>query len=607
MVDRGLQSQLEIFISAKNLPNKDVASKSDPFVVMSVFDVSTQKFSQLGRSETIMDNLNPEFQKQFVVTYEFESRQIIRVSFYDEDNKSAELSKQDFLGYADFEIGNLVTAPGQFLVIPLLDKSGQNPAAHGCTVTVKCEQLSSSREFIKIRIRGEKLDKKDFFGNADPFLELHRVREDASLVKVHTTEVLKNTLNPFWKPLDLSLITLCNGDKDRPIKAKCFDWNKHSDAELIGEFEFTVNQLLKDPGATRFDLINSSMLNKRKYKRSGEIVFERSEIVVPHSFLDYIAGGCSISLMVAIDFTGSNGDPAAADSLHFRGGKTPNPYQKAIRSIGDILAPYDSDGMIAAWGFGGKMRDTEQVAHDFPINFSSENPEVRGVNGLLEAYHHAFDRILLSGPTYFAPAIATACSEINKRPLTQENQQYAILLILTDGAINDFARAQQVIQRASMNTPLSIVIVGVGNADFGAMEKLDGDDIKDDAKHRDIVQFVPMNKFDTSHISALTKEVLAEIPGQFMSFMAMKGITPNPPREGVKPELYEVKSLSGPPSYQGGENNQASMEASAPSPPEKGENANVPDFASAPPALESAPSPPDESWQVPPPVTTNQY
>jgi hypothetical protein len=38
----------------------------------------------------------------------------------------------------------------------------------------------------------------------------------------------------------------------------------------------------------------------------------------PHSLtLQFIAGGCEISLMVAIDFTASNGDPAMPNSLHY--------------------------------------------------------------------------------------------------------------------------------------------------------------------------------------------------------------------------------------------------------------------------------------------------
>ncbi len=49
-------------------------------------------------------------------------------------------------------------------------------------------------------------------------------------------------------------------------------------------------------------------------------------------------------------------------------------------------------------------------------------------------------------------------------------QNYFILLILTDGAIMDFDHTVDAIVRASA-LPLSIVIVGVGNADFSEMDR----------------------------------------------------------------------------------------------------------------------------------------
>jgi len=53
--------------------------------------------------------------------------------------------------------------------------------------------------------------------------------------------------------------------------------------------------------------------------------------------LDYIAGGTQINLVVAIDFTESNGDPKMPDSLHYIGDKSKeNDYQQAIRSVGTM-------------------------------------------------------------------------------------------------------------------------------------------------------------------------------------------------------------------------------------------------------------------------------
>jgi Copine len=52
---------------------------------------------------------------------------------------------------------------------------------------------------------------------------------------------------------------------------------------------------------------------------------------------------------------------------------------------------------------------------------------------------------------------------------------YHILMILTDGQINDSQHTSDIIVELS-KYPISIIIVGVGNADFSEMEKLDGDE-----------------------------------------------------------------------------------------------------------------------------------
>jgi len=52
---------------------------------------------------------------------------------------------------------------------------------------------------------------------------------------------------------------------------------------------------------------------------------------------------------------------------------------------------------------------------------------------------------------------------------------YQILLLLTDGAIHDMAATRDAIFQLA-ELPVSIIIVGVGNADFEMMEQLDGDD-----------------------------------------------------------------------------------------------------------------------------------
>ena len=98
---------------------------------------------------------------------------------------------------------------------------------------------------------------------------------------------------------------------------------------------------------------------------------------------------------------------------------------------------------------------------------------------------------------------------------------------------------KQAIVNASI-LPLSIIIVGVGNADFDAMEELDGDVVRLSSNgryaERDIVQFVPFSDFlkvgeDPGMARLkLAREVLAEIPEQFVSYMKKCNIKPQPPQ-----------------------------------------------------------------------------
>lgn len=197
------------------------------------------------------------------------------------------------------------------------------------------------------------------------------------------------------------------------------------------------------------------------------------------TFLDYIFGGTEISLQVAVDFTASNGDPSNPNSLHYMGGaaRGPNQYLRAIHAVGGILEQYDTDKQYPVYGFGGRLQETPETSHCFALNGDIFRPEVAGVQGILNVYQHAIQRVSLHGPTYFAPILnyVRGYCQQKAQELSQYNQQYTILLILTDGAIMDMQATIDAIVAAS-GLPLSVVIVGVGGADFSSMETLDADD-----------------------------------------------------------------------------------------------------------------------------------
>merc|ERR1712190_60862 len=119
-----------------------------------------------------------------------------------------------------------------------------------------------------------------------------------------------------------------------------------------------------------------------------------------------------------------------------------------------------------------------------------------------------------------------------------KEMKYFILLIITDGVINDMQDTINEIVRAS-RFPLSIIIVGVGDEDFSLMDELDADEeplystAENTYMERDIVQFVPFNDFKDRSYMELAMCTLDEIPREVVNYFEKKGVKPVP-TENIK-------------------------------------------------------------------------
>ena len=67
--------KVEIFLSARNLLDMDFFSKSDPYIKVHFSSGPQRKPALIGRTETIDNNLNPNFTKSFKLDYIFEVKQ----------------------------------------------------------------------------------------------------------------------------------------------------------------------------------------------------------------------------------------------------------------------------------------------------------------------------------------------------------------------------------------------------------------------------------------------------------------------------------------------------------------------------------------------------
>ena len=105
--------------------------------------------------------------------------------------------------------------------------------------------------------------------------------------------------------------------------------------------------------------------------------------------------------------------------------------------------------------------------------------------------------------------------------MKRNEQIYTILLIISDGSVTDINSTVAALDEVS-EAPLSIIVIGVGNADFGGMRFVD--DHRQSGK-RDILQFVEFNRYN-NNVPAFTKEALHELPEQLVGYFTKHGIMP---------------------------------------------------------------------------------
>uniref|UniRef100_A0A669PBX8 Copine 4 n=1 Tax=Phasianus colchicus TaxID=9054 RepID=A0A669PBX8_PHACC len=501
-------TKVELRVACKGISDRDALSKPDPCVILKM--QSHGQWFEVDRTEVIRTCINPVFSKLFTVDFYFEEVQRLRFEVHDISSNHNGLKEADFLGGMECTLGQIVS---QRKLSKSLLKHGNT--AGKSSITVIAEELSGNDDYVELSFSARKLDDKDFFSKSDPFLEIFRMNDDATQQLVHRTEVVMNNLNPAWKTFKVSVNSLCSGDQDRRLKCIVWDWDSNGKHDFIGEFSSTFKEMR---GAMEGRQVG------RNHSINLIILISCLQIHKMHSFLDYIMGGCQIQFTVAIDFTASNGDPRNSCSLHYIHPYQPNEYLKALVAVGEICQDYDSDKMFPAFGFGAR------IPPDMILVICSHLLFLPGIQGVVEAYQSCLPKLQLYGPTNIAPIIQKVAKSASEETNTKEASQYFILLILTDGVITDMADTREAIVHAS-HLPMSVIIVGVGNADFSDMQMLDGDDgilrsPKGEPVLRDIVQFVPFRNFKHASPAALAKSVLAEVPNQVVDYYNGKGIKP---------------------------------------------------------------------------------
>ncbi|KAG4155389.1 hypothetical protein ERO13_D03G110500v2 [Gossypium hirsutum] len=472
----GLFSQIELSFSATSLRDRDVFSKSDPMVVVYIKE-RDGAINEVFRTEVVLNSLTPTWIAKYTITYHFEVVQNLLFKVFDVDTqyhnvevKMLKLEEQQSLGEAYCTLSELVTKPNRSLTLDLIRREESVSSTH----SQHCGKLTvHAEECFSSKSTADIILRCIDLESKDLFSKSDPFLVISKLVESGTSIPVCKTevLKNDHNPTwkPVFLNIQQVGSKDSPLVIECFNFNSNGKHDLIGK----VQKSLAD-------------LEKLHLGREGENLYLPT--LVGHNY-----------------------------------------ENKAIYEVGEVLQFYDADKRYPAWGFGARPIDGP-VSHCFNLNGSSNYCEVQGIQGIMMAYTSALFNVSLAGPTLFGHVINRA-SVVACDSLSTGAKKYFALLIITDGVITDLQETKDALVKAS-DLPLSILIVGVGGADFKEMEILDavkGERLESTTgciASRDIVQFVPFRDLQSGEIS-MVGALLAELPTQFLTYMRRRDIKPS--------------------------------------------------------------------------------
>jgi len=172
------------------------------------------------------------------------------------------------------------------------------------------------------------------------------------------------------------------------------------------------------------------------------------------------------------------------------------------------------------WGFGAKYDG--EVRHIFRCG---DNKYAHGTEGVLKAYRSVFDTDLtMSGPTVISDVLRAGAGRarlFHNGP--DKDLRYCILLILTDGCVHDLPFTQGLV-RSYMDDdlPLSVIVVGIGRADFTEFHQWD----LAPPEIRGRFKFVEFREHQIDPDN-LPRKALLNLPHEIVDYYMGRGILPS--------------------------------------------------------------------------------
>lgn len=524
-------TKIRLFLRGSNLAKTITGQQPNTQCRIYIDPTTTPaKYKTEAETEIVSNSSNPSFPTSIPLDYECGSQLLIYVDVYackakGKNNSSPEL---ECLGRVTFDVRDILSNPAKTKA-SRLRKGGAIYAYIEQVFSSKNECLSlqlraQSLVFTKSKLRNSLAASTPLtLGKPTTYFQLSRPASSSSSpwVVVYRSPSVKESNTPMWDEALIDLNSICSdGTASSASRVRISIYTKKKKkCKEIGSFETTIQYLIASCQAeeayrSTFELQPKVIKGRQSNEKRGKImivsatmqrpdearqqsqrmmkgVLSRADsnplqVIISSStskFSDYVNAGLDIDLCVAIDFTSSNGDPKKPGTLHYsrdfsRDGMS-NDYTNAIESIVGEVEKYSKTKEFPVWGFGAKFpsdASPKLTMEELPVQHffqCGQTQSAIGTQGVLDAYRYVFElEFCMSGPTVILPVLKAALSRANNvhKDPTAKQLKYAVLLILTDGVVNDLDSTKKLILKYR-HLPLSFVVVGIGRADFTAMNE----------------------------------------------------------------------------------------------------------------------------------------
>lgn len=211
---------------------------SDPEVHVYVKTGKQSAYALLGKTEMVLNNLNPDFVKTFTLDYFFEKEQWIKFEVYDVDTNELE-----HIGNCETTIAKIMSSKGQSF---LSDLTLPNKTASRGKIIVRADSVAQSNHEISFSMKANITRRMGgcLCGADNPYLLISRARAGETLaneyIRVYSTKHQAGMSLPNFGSILFKTQQLCNSDMNLNIKFELCNYRTSGNHPSYGHVIITA-------------------------------------------------------------------------------------------------------------------------------------------------------------------------------------------------------------------------------------------------------------------------------------------------------------------------------------------------------------------------------